>query len=273
MALLPAVRNAKRLIMLRVEGAHLNFGGVRALSGVSIEIQQGLTTGLIGPNGSGKSTLFNVITGLYRPSRGTITFQGKSLLGLKPSEVTRTGVARTFQNKRLFGSLSIFENVLVAALKGQPGSAVGDVLGSRIARQGLASARQLASECLELVGLSDHSEQEARSLAYGRQNRLELARALASQPELLLLDEPAAGLNPRERAELAELVGRIRERGVTIAMVEHDMRLVMGLCSHIFVLDQGRVIASGSPAIVANDPAVIAAYFGQVTVQGGGDVR
>ncbi len=248
--------------MLDVEAIRLSFRGVRALSGVSLVLREGEVLGIIGPNGSGKSTLFNVISGIYAPDGGTVRFRGHAITGLDPRAVVGRGIARTYQNKRLFASLSVLENVLVPALRREKGGLLGDMLGLPLARAGWRAAQARAAECLDFVGLGPMSALEASSLAYGQQNRLELARALALEPVLLLLDEPAAGLTQEERLEMRALIERIHARGVSIALVEHDMRVVMGLCSRIVVLDQGEVIAAGPPADIARDPAVVAAYLG-----------
>lgn len=248
--------------MLAVDAVQLSFRGVRALAGVSLELREGEVLGIIGPNGSGKSTLFNVITGIYQPDAGTVRFRGQTITGLDPRAAVGRGIARTYQNKRLFASLSVLENVLVPALRREPGGLLGDMAGLPRARDGWRAARAHAAQCLEFVGLAAMAEVGAGSLAYGQQNRLELARALALEPTLLLLDEPAAGLTQDERTDMRGLIERIHARGVSIALVEHDMRVVMGLCSRIVVLDHGEVIATGAPADIARDPAVVAAYLG-----------
>lgn len=248
--------------MLDVDAVQLSFRGVRALGGISLELREGEVLGIIGPNGSGKSTLFNVITGIYQPDAGAVRFRGASITGLDPRAVVKRGIARTYQNKRLFPSLTVLENVMVPALRRESGGLLGDMLGLPSARDGWRAARAHATECLEFVGLGTMAEVGAGSLAYGQQNRLELARALALEPALLLLDEPAAGLTPDERMDMRSLIERIHARGVSVALVEHDMRVVMGLCSRIVVLDHGDVIAAGAPADIARDPAVIAAYLG-----------
>jgi branched-chain amino acid transport system ATP-binding protein len=249
-------------LMLDVEAVQLSFRGVRALAGVSLSLREGEVLGIIGPNGSGKSTLFNVITGIYTPDGGSVRFRGAGITGLDPRAIVGCGIARTYQNKRLFPSLSVLENVLVPALRRERGGLLGDMLALPGARGGWRAGVARATECLEFVGLGAMAAVGAGSLAYGQQNRLELARALALEPQLLLLDEPAAGLTQDERMEMRGLIERIQARGVSIALVEHDMRVVMGLCSRIVVLDHGEVIAAGAPAEIARDPAVIAAYLG-----------
>lgn len=253
--------------MLTVHEIRLRFKGVRALAGVSLQISQGELLGIIGPNGSGKSTLFNVITGIYRPDEGQVVFNGHPLSSLPVADIVRLGVSRTFQNKRLFGSMTALENVMVAGLKGQPGSVWGDVLGSSKARQGLGACADLAARCLEMVGLGEWKHVPAHDLPYGAQTRLEIARALALAPSLLLLDEPAAGLNPTERQEIRQLIHRIHGTGITIAMIEHDVRMVMGICSRVIVLDHGEKIADSDPATVASDRKVLEAYFGTIETE------
>jgi branched-chain amino acid transport system ATP-binding protein len=245
--------------MLAVEDIHLSFRGVRALAGVSLTVEAGETLGIIGPNGSGKSTLFNVVSGIYKPDRGRVTFLDQNITAAEPRAIVALGLARTYQNKRLFGSLTVLENVLVPAMRTQPGSWVTDILGRSAGRD---AAEAKAHECLSFVGLDDMAGVQANSLPYGQQNRLELARALAADPSLLLLDEPAAGLSPPERIDMRGLIERIRDLGIAVALVEHDMRVVMQLCSRLIVLDHGEVIATGSPAEVTANPDVIAAYFG-----------
>ncbi len=245
--------------MLTVADIRLSFRGIRALDGVSLTIEAGEALGIIGPNGSGKSTLFNVISGIYKPDAGSVVFQGRAITGADPRAIVAGGLARTYQNKRLFGSLSVLENVLVPAMRTQPGSWLSDMVGLYAGRDaGEAKAR----EALAFVGMEDLADVQAGSLAYGQQNRLELARALACDPMLLMLDEPAAGLSPGERSDMSALIERIRDRGIAIALVEHDMRVVMQLCSRLVVLDHGTVIATGTPEAVTDNPAVIEAYFG-----------
>ena len=245
--------------MLTVNDIHLSFRGVRALAGVTLTVEPGETLGIIGPNGSGKSTLFNVISGIYKPDRGRVTLLGKDITGHEPRSIVSLGLARTYQNKRLFGSLSVLENVVVPALRTQSGSWLGEIVGLNAGRK---AAEDKARDCLRFVGLDDMADVQANSLAYGQQNRLEMARALALDPALLMLDEPAAGLSPPERIEMRDLIERVKARGIAVALVEHDMRVVMQLCSRLVVLDHGEVIATGTPSEVTANPDVIAAYFG-----------
>jgi len=252
------------MALLSASGISLAFAGVRALAQIDLEIDEGELLGIIGPNGSGKSTLFNVLTGIYRVDEGSIVFRGQRIEHLGIAQIVRCGIARTFQNKRLFGTMTVLENVVVAAMKGAQGSALGDVLGLRSSAKAREDATAIADRCLALTGLVQAKDLLARDLPYGAQNRLELARALALEPDLLLLDEPAAGLNPSERGELQELIRRIHGEGVTIALVEHDVRMVTGLCARAIVLDHGEKIADGASSAVVRDPRVQAAYFGEV---------
>jgi branched-chain amino acid transport system ATP-binding protein len=252
--------------LLEITNLSKSFGGVKALSAVSLAVAPGEIVGLIGPNGAGKTTCFNLISGLLPPSGGQISLAGRSLGPLPPYARARLGLARTFQNIQLFGGMTVLENVLTGCHLRQPVGALAALLPLPRVSRARAANRERALELLDLVGLSPQADFPAEALAYGDQRRLEIARALAQGPELLLMDEPAAGLNPRETEDLSALLDRIRAMGVTLLIIEHDMDLVMGLCHRVAVLDYGEVIATGTPREIRRNPRVIEAYLGREEV-------
>jgi branched-chain amino acid transport system ATP-binding protein len=256
--------------LLSIQGVTKVFGGLTAVDSVDLEIAERSISSLIGPNGAGKTTLFNCLTGLHRPETGEILFDGRSLVGLRPDEITDRGVARTYQNIRLFGRMTALENVLVGQhlwLKSSHWSAILRTAGQRAEEH---AARESGRELLAFVGLEGQDNVVSTNLAYGDQRLLEVARALGSRPRLLLLDEPAAGMNPRETDRMMELVHRLRdERGVTVFLIEHDMKVVMSISENVTVLDYGKKIAEGTPTEVRLNASVIEAYLGpEVAVQG-----
>jgi ABC-type branched-subunit amino acid transport system ATPase component len=251
------------MALLSLQGATKKFGGLTAVDNVTFDVDAGSIISLIGPNGAGKSTVFNLITGIYAPTAGTIVFDGRSIGGLKPHVVASLGILRTFQNIRLFSHMTVLDNVLVGRHARMRATPWDCAFRTPFARSEEKSATESAMAILDWIGLARFTTEWARNLPYGMQRRLEIARALASEPKLLLLDEPAAGTNPAEKVGLMKLVQAIRDRGVTVLLIEHDMKLVMGISDYVHVLDYGEEIAHGKPDVVRHDHRVIEAYLGK----------
>ena len=251
------------MALLSLDGVTKSFGGLTAVKNLTLDVETGAIISLIGPNGAGKSTVFNLITGVYTPTSGSIVFDGRDISGLKSNAVAEAGIMRTFQNIRLFAYMTVLENVMVGRHVRMRAKPWDDALHSRFANREEDATRKRAMELLEWIGIARYASEWARNVPYGMQRRLEIARALASDPKLLLLDEPAAGTNPAEKMGLMKLVQAIRERGVTVLLIEHDMKLVMGISDYVHVLDYGEEIAHGKPEQVRHDQRVIEAYLGK----------
>ena len=248
--------------IIEVRDVTMRFGGLTAVSQLDIRIPRGGIVGLIGPNGAGKTTVFNVITGFYTPQEGKVFFEGRDITGVKPHRICAAGMARTFQNIRLFHNETALENVMIGRHVRRKSHWWSAVLGLAAGEE--AAIRARAAELLDRVGLAAHGDEKASALPYGAQRRLEIARALATDPTFLLLDEPAAGMNPQESMELMRFIRQIRDEfGLTILLIEHDMKVVMGVCQYIWVLEYGQLIAEGDPDAIRNNPRVIEAYLGE----------
>ena len=248
--------------ILNLKNLTIKFGGVTALNSVNLELKEGEILALIGPNGAGKTTVFNLITGVYKPTSGNVFLGDVAIDGKKRHHITKLGIARTFQNIRLFGDMTTLENVITGTDVRNKVGLIGSILGTPRSRREEKASTAKAYEILKFIGIDEYADRLAKNLPYGVQRRLEIARALGTEPKILLLDEPAAGFNPQEKVELAAIIKKIRDAGYTILLIEHDRSLIMGISDRVVVLDFGQKIADDLPSVVQNDPQVIAAYLG-----------
>ena len=252
------------MALLEVKNLGISFGGLRAVDNFSLKIEKGQLNGLIGPNGAGKTTIFNLLTGVYKPTDGSFMFDGEELAGKSAIDINKKGIARTFQNIRLFGNMSVLDNVKVGLHNSESTNLFDSIFRTPKYRKEEKNITEKALELLDVFGLKEEANFKASNLPYGKQRKLEIARALGTNPKLLLLDEPAAGMNPAETAELMETIALVRNKfGISILLIEHDMSLVMGICERLVVLEYGRVIADGLPDEVVHNPRVVSAYLGE----------
>lgn len=252
------------MALLEVKNLGISFGGLRAVDNFSLKIEKGQLYGLIGPNGAGKTTIFNLLTGVYKPTDGSFMFDGEELAGKSAIDINKKGIARTFQNIRLFGNMSVLDNVKVGLHNSESTNLFDSIFRTHKYRKEEKNITEKALELLDVFGLKEEANFKASNLPYGKQRKLEIARALGTNPKLLLLDEPAAGMNPAETAELMETIALVRNKfGISILLIEHDMSLVMGICERLVVLEYGRVIADGLPDEVVHNPRVVSAYLGE----------